>query len=693
MKRPLFAIGLSWFFATWLAYFCGAAVLQMSLAALLTAVLCFVLRGRYKHAYAACVVLLAASVAFAVFWVRDESKVKPVLALSGTTATVEGLITEVDTGMRAMTYTMSARFSDYPELPETTLIVRDFSGIEQSAGASVRFDVALSLAPDSTWYRSRGILLIGQSPENAESIPVGKYRFERALMRLRILLSRNLYANLTEENADIVSAMVLGLKSDVPAEIYSSFGKSGTVHLLSVSGLHLSILSAAIMAVLGRFTRSRVLSAIITIAFGFAFAAVAGFGASVFRSFVMTAAALIARCFFARRNDSLTALGVALLLCAVLWPHWALGWSIWLSAGSTLGIILYSQKLTDAVLDKMSDSIRVRGVAVYIAEAVGLSLAAYAFTLPIAFLMSGWVSLISPLSNLLVAPFVPVVIFGGAVCAFAPSGWMLSKIVAMATDFSTEVIVKISEILGALDFAILAIDESWMLIFLAGVSVIVAVLMLFRANKRMLAYAAALIAVCFCAGNFSLAAVNRDKIELITLDGRNAAVLLRGTEAVVLGTPDAYEISTLLRYLTFRGVKHIPAIIATDSPDNVGSGLLRLTSAYPVDCIIAPNDAYVEENLARALPQSMVYSGGYAEIDVLGGVRIIPDLDGVEMHIFIGKNEAVKIRREYAIIDSNAADKRIRVFENGKMLLPRHINPLFEPAGAFLFGESRILLG
>lgn len=690
MKRPLLAIGLSWFFTTWLAFFCGKAVLQMSLAALLTALLFFLLRPRFKYAYAVCIIMLTASVAFAGFWLHEKRKIEPVLALAGKTVVAEGLITEAELGIRAMTYTVKAGFPEHPGLPETTLVVRDFSGIERSAGETVRFKVKLISAPSSSWYRSRGILLIGQSPGDSESIPAGKYRLERTLMRMRAIFSRNVYANLKQENADVVTAMVLGLKNDIQPEIYSALGKSGTSHLLSVSGLHLSILSAAVLAALKKLRCPGRLAALIAVIFAFLFSALVGLGASILRSFVMTAITLFAGRVFSRRSDSLSSLGFALLVCGTIWPHWTLGWGMWLSAGSTLGIILYSSKLSALLRESFEQKIRIqKRIAASAAGALGTSIAAYTCTLPLLFLMSGWVSLVSPLANLLIAPFVPVAILGGVICAFVPPDIPVIRSIAAITDISTAFIVKISEILGGLPFATFAMDESWILILLPGICVMIAVLVFFRADKRLVSYTAALIAVCCCVGDLSLAAANRGKIELVTLESRNVAILLRGGEAVILGTPDAYEISSLLRYLAFRGVKNIPVVIATDSPDNVGSGLLRLSRAYDIDCVIAPNDAYIEEVLTRALPESMVYSGGYAEITALGGARISSGLTSGDIHIRIGKNEIVKIRRECDIIES---DRRIQIFDGGKMLLPRNAYPLFEPAGAFLFGESRVVV-
>lgn len=668
--------------------------MQLSAAAALTAVLCFLLRSKWRWMHAACIIFLSAAAAFAGFWLYWDRNVTPVLELSGKTVVIEGLITETDRGPSATSYTVKATFADYPALPKSVpVIIRSIGEIEYKQGDAVRLRARVSAAPDSLWYRSRGILLTGQNARDIQSSAIKEHRVERMILRFRDMLARNIYARLSGQNADIVAAMTLGMKNNIAPEIYAAVGRSGTAHLLSISGLHLSILAAFALALLKKLRCPKALSALTTILVCFLFAAAVGFGASVFRSFVMTAIALSGR-MFSRRGDSLTSLGLALLICSIARPNWAVSWGLWLSAGSTLGIILFGGKLARIFHDRLatggglSDRI-LKGVA----NAGAVSVAAYAFTLPVLLLMSGWISIISPFANILVAPFIPFVILGGIACALIPGEVVPVKIIAWLTDFSTSIVVRISEILARLPFATIAIDESYLLIWLFALCVFTVILIIYRGDKKLVSYALVLSLISFSAGDLSLNGGNKNKLELVTFASHNAAVLLRGNEAVILGTPDLYEISNLLKYLNFRGVRGIPAVIAADCGDRVGSGLLRLSNAYPVDCVIAPNDAFIASMLEEALPQSLVYSGGYAEITVLGGAIISTGLQDDSIYINAGKNQIVKMREQYGIMEFKEPESAdIRIYNDGVMLLPQNVPPAFEPVGAHLFGESRVLL-
>jgi len=305
--------------------------------------------------------------------------------------------------------------------------------------------------------------------------------------------------------------------------------------------------------------------------------------------------------------------------------------------------------------------------------------------------MSGWISIISPISNVLVSPFVPVAIFGGIICALIPGTPLIGIPAAVVTDFVSRAIIEVSKVMGELPVAIIAMDESYLLIWLLGACVTAAFLMKYRANKRLVTYACALLAVSLSLGSLSLQAANREKIELVTLSGGNAAVLMREREAVILGAPDAYEISNLLRYLDFRGVRDVSVIVAPDSGSNASSGMIRLYEAYGLASVIGPNDAVICENIRDALPGAQVYSGGYAAVAALGNATIYTDIINNDIYVDIGAGRIriIKTRRDYDMAESGG---EIRIYNEGVMLLPKNIPPAFEPMGAYLYGESRVLL-
>lgn len=79
---------------------------------------------------------------------------------------------------------------------------------------------------------------------NAEILKVFREadRLAEGLFRLREDAKAFFKANMREENAGILSAMVLGEKSALDGDIRMLFQRNGIAHILAISGLHISLL-------------------------------------------------------------------------------------------------------------------------------------------------------------------------------------------------------------------------------------------------------------------------------------------------------------------------------------------------------------------------------------------------------------------------------------------------------------------
>jgi competence protein ComEC len=655
MKRPFLVIGTGFFFAVWLGFVAPeGSALAMSGAAAVTALLCLAARLRLlsermrQAAYAAAAWLLAAAIGFGSYAAHFARNIAPLKALEGRTAAMEVFVSEVDRGS-STSYFVKAAFPEYPGLPRgANVLLRRAGDYEGLAGDSLTLTATLQAAPDTLWYRSKGIRLVANNAKDVRLLAGEAFWFDRRMIELRETLTRNIYAKLPPETAGLISAMTFGLGGEIPQEVYAATSKAGTAHMLSVSGLHVSVFAGCAAALLSRLGAKKKTGAFINIGLCFLFCAAAGFGAATARAFVMTSITLIGRAF-SRRSDALNSLGVALLFCGAFRPEWALGWGLWISAGATAGIILFADKLTSAVYDKLRTGRKLLDrVARYASVAIGVSLAANALTFPVLLLMSGWVSLVSPLANALVAPFVPVAIFGGMACAAIPGVPAPAMAAAWVTEHSANVIVAVSRVFSELPFAVLAVDENWLAVWTLAVCGLIAAAVI--RGKEFARYAVTLAVIGFSAGGLLHGLAYGGSVEYITFRDRASAVVLRGGEAVVLGAPDRYEITNLARYLGFRGVKRIRAVIAAESGGNAG-GIKRLSEEFGVDCILAPDDEYVLAALREAAPESQALPYPYAELNALG--------------------------------------LTFAVDPSGRISLPGRAEPLLAPLGTQLFGEAR----
>ena len=692
MKRPLFVIGTAFACTTWLAFlFSHTGALLLSGVCAATGALFLALKRPGLQIVS--LIFLTAALALACYALHRMWAVLPFHRVEGQVLEIQGMVLEQSGTGYNTRYTLRADFIGNPELPQgQTVVLRSYGGVSCEPGDTIRFLGKVSL-PERTasarYYRSRGIALIADMRGTACPVPQEGFQPQRALLQLRSRMQNGLDRTLSPENAAVAAAMVLGLTDNVSAETYTAVSRSGTVHLLAVSGLHLSIVTAFVLAALKKLHLPRRPRCLLAIASALLFAGLVGFSASVMRAFLMTSLMLLARCF-SRRSDSRNALGLALLLICLARPHWILGRSLWLSAASTLGILRFAPPALKWLHKRISTRRTLAGRFLHTMLGAGVvSLCAYVFSLPILLVSTGWFSLVSPLANMLVAPFVTLMILGSIFCAlgFPP---FLGAVSAL-TDFCVDMVLGISRVLAAVPVAVFSLDEGYLLILAAGAALGLLFLLMIRADKQLAAFGALLLLVCYSGGTLSHLHANRDVVELAVIEGCAAVVLIRQDQAVILGSPTRFSVSRLIRYLDFRGVRRIGALVATDYPDRVDSGLLRLSNRYGVDCVIGPDDAYILGQLEAALPGTPVFSGGYATTHALDGIQITTYAHTSDIKVETRDTTILKTDQKYAIIAEY--EEYVLLFGDGSLHLPGAVHPVVEPMGRHLFGEVRLLLG
>lgn len=300
------------------------------------------------------------------------------------------------------------------------LDLEPFDTVELSA----ELDLAGSNAESQAYYRSKRIFLqadsfeiLGVSPHAGVS-PPSYYIF-----RFREALSAQVHANLSGENGGLLCGILLGDKSGVTDDVNHDFRSTGLSHLMAVSGLHMSVWAMAVFRLLSRARIGRRSAAVLSSCFVLFFMALTGFTPSVVRSGVMMLLYLFSF-LFRRTPDSLNSLGGAVLLFLTVSPFSALDTGLILSALATFGIIVLNPWFSDRL--KEIDRIEfapARRLIRTAAETVTVSVSACLFTAPVVLYRFGMVTLLAPVSNLMIAAWAaPAMITGGVGALFAMCG-------------------------------------------------------------------------------------------------------------------------------------------------------------------------------------------------------------------------------------------------------------------------------
>ena len=133
---------------------------------------------------------------------------------------------------------------------------------------------------------------------------------------------RNLPAplRLSEDDAVMLAAMVAGDRTYLTHALRVGFERTGSFHMLVVSGFHLAIVAACIFWIARRLRMPRVPATILTIAASFAYALFTGFATPVQRSLWMVSLYLLGRLVYRERN-ALNTIGFAALCLLVVNPR------------------------------------------------------------------------------------------------------------------------------------------------------------------------------------------------------------------------------------------------------------------------------------------------------------------------------------------------------------------------------------
>lgn len=240
---------------------------------------------------------------------------------------------------------------------------------------------------------------------------------------------------LPEPHAGLLSGISFGTKAALSKDLMRDLTTTGTLHIIALSGMNISIVMKVVSDTLLRFCSRRITS-LITIILIIGFVGFVGPSASVIRAAIMGSLSLLA-VLFGRSNWPLFSWVVAVSGMLLVKPDWVGDISFQLSALATLGIILFGGKSKN-----------------FIFENLRTTLSAQVFTIPIIFLNFHRISIISPLPNVLIGPVIAPLTVMGWVVGFLGSIWYpLGYATALISWVLLQYLIFIITITAAVPFA------------------------------------------------------------------------------------------------------------------------------------------------------------------------------------------------------------------------------------------------
>jgi competence protein ComEC len=248
-----------------------------------------------------------------------------------------------------------------------------------------------------------------RSVAHGEASPV-----RSALFAIRRRALETLKKIFPEPECALLSGILLGEESTIPVTLQNAFSRTGTTHIIAISGFNISIIAGMFLSLTKRLPR-RIpgwLAAILGIAL---YTVLVGAAASVVRAAIMGGMVVVAR-QLGRRSHGLTSLVFTGSVMTMIspWILWDIGFQ--LSFAATLGLILYADPLQNGferlLLNRISKE-KARTTASVAGEIFLMTIAAQITTLPVLLLYFNNLSLSSFLINPFVLSVQPLVMIAG----------------------------------------------------------------------------------------------------------------------------------------------------------------------------------------------------------------------------------------------------------------------------------------
>jgi competence protein ComEC len=426
---------------------------------------------------------------------------------------------------------------------------------DRLAGEVVVVEGRLRPAPDD----ARDRLAVRHVAARLDVHAVGGWRSggpaARTANELRRVLERGT-ASLAADRRALVHGFLLGDDRAVPPAVEADFRGAGLSHLLAVSGSNVAFTMAVVGPLLRRLgLRGRLLASFAVIGL---FAVMTRAEPSVLRASAMAALACWTA-FAGRPTSRLRILALAVAALLLVDPLLARSVGFQLSVGAAAGLVLLARPLAD----------RLPGPR-WLAEALGVTLAAQAGVAPFLLLAFGDMPVVTVVANLLAVPVAAPLTAWGFTAGFVAGvlGGDVAALLHVPTDLMVRWVAGVARVCASMP---LGAADGRALVVTAGV--------VFALHRwRRLAAAVGVAALLVASRPAAVAA----DVEL----ARGARLWRAGASVLVLdGDTDAGRVLDGLRRA---GVGAIDLVVARRGGRSVGGVLVELRSRVPVRAVVAP---------------------------------------------------------------------------------------------------------
>ncbi len=249
-----------------------------------------------------------------------------------------------------------------------------------------------------------------ETGEMAHGMQIIYWRFREHLRQFGILLESKLDLIAEPEDAGILKAVLLGVKSDMSDEVYELYRLNGISHVLAISGLHVSVVGKGLWNLLRKLGCGYAGAGIAVFVLLLLYGTMIGFGPSVVRAIFMMGVSFLAS-VYGRTYDLPSAMCVPAIVLLLYQPY------ILTQAGFQLSFLAVGAMFFPG--NYLAKRLELKGFT----SGLFTSVALQAVTLPVVLWHSFETPLYGILLNLLVVPLMTYVLVSGILAVAGSFVW------------------------------------------------------------------------------------------------------------------------------------------------------------------------------------------------------------------------------------------------------------------------------
>lgn len=399
---------------------------------------------------------------------------------------------------------------------------------------------------------------------------------------------------LTDEEGNLLLAILLGDKDKLSEDIQESFKTSNLSHMLAVSGAHVSYIILGLTYVLQNSIIGKKNGKIVCIIFLLAFMAITNFTPSVTRACIMAILTLLSSIIY-RKSDVYTNISVAALITLIFNPYSLLDLGFQLSYGGTIGIIIFIKRIQE----KKSNS----KVINYIKQMALVSIYANIIIIPIMMYHFNTVSFTFIISNIMASPILGIIVITGFLFIIASiTVKPLTRLIAIFIKPILSILIKISQICSKLPFSNILVVTPYMFNVISYYAIILYCIKSKKNNKCKIIICLLIVLILI---NFIIY-IFPQKLRIFFIDvgqGDSTLIITPDKKTVLIdgGGSDSFDVGekVLLPYLLDRRILKVDYVLISHFDTDHCGGILTIMEKVKVKNIIISEQAEHSENYER----------------------------------------------------------------------------------------------